>query len=303
LLIRSAVPLDLPTSTDVRWDVDVRWGPDLVESQGLPPGEIIAEYVSGGANWYTATATPSSYVLRFRDCGEFVVSHDLSEILVRRDPNGRHELMPILLAGTATAFLLTLRGRTVLHASAVAVGGRALAFVGQSGRGKSTMAALMCLGGAGLVTDDVLAVDAGPPVMCIGGAAELRLRDAAAHLAEVEPDSPGRMTVDERRAFAPRLAPPGPLPLGAIVIPSPSRTHTEVDVRRLSVSDATFAMLSFPRIHGWRRTDILTREFQTLARVANQVPVYDAAIPWGPQFDRHMTAVFEALLRPEADSA
>ena len=76
----------------------------------------------------------------------------------------------------------------MLHASAVAVDGIGLAFVGQSGRGKSTVAALMCVDGAELVTDDVLTVDPGPPVRCQGGASELRLRAAAAHLADAHPD-------------------------------------------------------------------------------------------------------------------
>jgi hypothetical protein len=284
LRMRSEVAVDLPLATTKGWDVDVRWGDDVHDSATLPPGEVIAEYVTGAGAWYTATETESGYLLRFRDCGEFVIGADLSTVVVRRDPNGRHELLPILLAGTASAFLLTLRGHTVLHASAVDVDGTALAFVGQSGRGKSTVAALMCLAGAELVTDDVLTVDPEPPVTCIGGASELRLRAAAAHLADARPDRPSRSTADERRAFAPVPAAPGPRPLAAIVIPSPSRTAPDMDVRHLEPSEAMFAVLAFPRVHGWRRPDVLTREFTTLSRLANQIPVYDVTIPWGPPF-------------------
>ena len=166
---------------------------------------------------------------------------------VRRDPAGRDELIPILLAGTVSAFLLTLRGHTVLHASAVAVDGEALAFVGQSGRGKSTVAAPMCVDGAELVTDDVLVVDAGPPVTCIGGAPELRLREKAAEIAALHPDAATRETADNRLAFTPRPGPVESLPLAAIVIPAPSRTHSEVEVRRLEPSAALFSLLGFPR--------------------------------------------------------
>jgi hypothetical protein len=285
LRIRSELQLHLPESAGDGWDVDVRWGADIDDSSAPPPGEIIASYESRGATWYTATATESGYLLRFAACGEFEISSDLSDVRVRRDRAGRTELLPILLAGTATAFLLALRGETVLHASAVSLAGSALAFVGQSGRGKSTVAALLCLDGAELVTDDVLTVDPGPPVTCLGGASELRLRTAAAALADARPDSASRTTADARRAFSPVPAPSGPLPLTGIVIPSPSRTAESVEIHRLAPSEALFALLRFPRVHGWSQPDVLSRDFATLSRIVNLLPVYDATIPWGPPFD------------------
>ncbi len=286
LRLRSEVELDLPSVDGDGWDVDVRWGDDILDSRETPPGEVIAVYGSEEDSWYTATSTEAGYRLRFRHCGEFLISADLDEVQVRRDPSGRAHLLPILMAGTASAFLLAMRGDTVLHASAVAVHGPALAFVGQSGRGKSTVAALLCIDGATLVTDDVLTVDPGPPVTCLGGARELRLRAAAAAIAQARPEGRTRATADERLAFAPAPvpAPLEPRPLAAIVIPSPSRTASEVEPRRLPPSDALFALLSFPRVHGWRRPDVLNRDFTTLSRIVNLTPVYDVTIPWGPPF-------------------
>ena len=55
--------------------------------------------------------------------------------------------------------LLQQRGYLVLHASAVAAGGTAVAFLGHAGWGKSTTAAALYAQGYGLVTDDVLAVE------------------------------------------------------------------------------------------------------------------------------------------------
>ena len=52
-----------------------------------------------------------------------------------------------------------LRGTHVLHASAVALAGRAVAFMGRSGVGKTTLAGRIVAHGARLMTDDVLAVD------------------------------------------------------------------------------------------------------------------------------------------------
>ena len=180
LRLRSELELNLPRCADGVWDVDVRWGEDIDDIGAPPSGQPIASLVHDNVAWYSASASDSGYVLRFKNCGEFFISADLRDLEVRKHPLGEVELLPILLAGTVTAFLLALRGETVLHASAVAIDGAAVAFVGQSGRGKSTIAALLCVAGAELVTDDVLTVDPGPPVMCAGGASELRLRQVAA---------------------------------------------------------------------------------------------------------------------------
>ena len=65
---------------------------------------------------------------------------------------------------------LRLRGVPALHASAVAVGGAALAVVGSAGAGKSTTAAARAARGHAVVADDVLALRAllgrdGPPIV------------------------------------------------------------------------------------------------------------------------------------------
>jgi hypothetical protein len=61
----------------------------------------------------------------------------------------------VYLLGTAFSVALHQRGRVVVHASAVVVRGRAMLFCGQSGAGKSTMAALLGQRGYPLLNDDV----------------------------------------------------------------------------------------------------------------------------------------------------
>ncbi len=299
LRMRSEVEVALPVAAnfDVGVDVEVWWGTDIENSAEPPPGEVIAAFGEGEGAWYKVTETDSGYLVRFRECGEFVISAGLDQIEVRPDAAGRHELLPILLAGTVSAILLTLRGNTVLHASAVSVDGRSLAFVGQSGRGKSTVAALMCVAGARLVTDDVLVVDPGPDATCIGGAPELRLREKAAEIAQMGPNANARKTKDDRIAFAPEVAAPVRLPLGAIVIPEPSQSVTRVDAERMTPSDALIALLSFPRVHRWRKPEVLTREFATLSRLVGTVPVYRATIPWGPPFSKEIAPALADLVR------
>ena len=65
-----------------------------------------------------------------------------------------------LRQGAARLLLAHLRGSIPLHASAVALEGRAIVFVGASNLGKSTLAAAMCdLAGASLLGDDAVVIE------------------------------------------------------------------------------------------------------------------------------------------------
>jgi hypothetical protein len=62
------------------------------------------------------------------------------------------------LLGPVFGFLLRLRGVTCLHASAVAVNGKALVLLGQAGAGKSTTAAAFARIGYSVLSEDVVAI-------------------------------------------------------------------------------------------------------------------------------------------------
>jgi hypothetical protein len=85
-----------------------------------------------------------------------------------------------------------LRGRCALHAAAVELFGRAIALVGRSASGKSSVAGALLARGHALVCDDVLVLDAagavvrahaGPPVMNLpaGGARMTGVRLGRVH--------------------------------------------------------------------------------------------------------------------------
>ena len=283
LRIRSEVELALPVSTDPLHDVDVRWGEPWSEPKPAPGGKTIASYGEGEDVWYVVAETADGYQVWFRECGDFTINAECSEVVVAPAKTGRPELLPILMAGTVSAILLNLRGATLLHASAVARGGDVLAFVGQSGRGKSTLAALMCVAGAELVADDLLAVTVNP-LRCLGGARELRLREKAFVIARQVEDAEVRSTADERLAFAPRFAAHDPSALVGVVIPSPSREADELTFDRLLPTEALMTLLSFPRVEGWTRPEILKQDFAVLSQLVNEIPVWNATIPWGPPF-------------------
>jgi hypothetical protein len=65
----------------------------------------------------------------------------------------------VYLLGPVLGFLLRLRGVTCLHASAVAIGERAIALAGPPGAGKSTTAAALGRKGHAIVSDDIAAIE------------------------------------------------------------------------------------------------------------------------------------------------
>ncbi|WDZ55578.1 dephospho-CoA kinase [Paenibacillus polymyxa] len=66
----------------------------------------------------------------------------------------------LFVLGTCMGALLMQRRILPIHGSAVVIGGRAYAFVGESGTGKSTLAAAFRQAGYQMVSDDVIAVKA-----------------------------------------------------------------------------------------------------------------------------------------------
>ena len=304
LRIRSELDLHLPVTAESRADVDVRCGDPIDDSVDRPDGIVIAEYWEGDRRLYTATCHEAGYTVRFPECGEFVISCDHATVEVRRDRAGLYaELLPVLMAGTVVALLHGLRGSTMLHASAVAIDNHALAFVGSSGQGKSTLAGLFCAAGAPLVTDDVLLVSAEPRPMCVGGASEIRLRASAAPIAEQSQEFAARTTVDDRTAMSPRHLITHEVPLGAVVVPMPSRSASTVEIVEVPPVQRLVTLLHFPRIAGWVDREVLVRQFETLARVAESVPVFHATIPWGPPFGDSITADLSDLVMQRAAGA
>jgi len=93
------------------------------------------------------------------DGAEFVIDATASEVFgVARGGDLTIDDLLVYLQGPILGFVLRLRGVTCLHASAAAVGGRALGVVGSGGIGKSTSAAIFARMGLPVLTDDVLAL-------------------------------------------------------------------------------------------------------------------------------------------------
>ncbi len=130
-------------------DVDIRFGtvPETLESP-----------IHSGPTWEIER---DRFLLRVLDIARFLMvqgRHIVVEPLARAEPAD----IATFLIGGVFGILLHQRGLVVLHASGVAVNGKAVLFCGPSGAGKSTLAAALNKRGFLVVTDDVCAVTLGP---------------------------------------------------------------------------------------------------------------------------------------------
>ena len=96
--------------------------------------------------------------LNFSIVGSFRIrGGDLIEIEPLPEIDADTLRMPLL--GAAMAVLLQQRGLFSLHASAVAIDGRAAIFIGDKGQGKSTMSSMLYGRGHEIISDDIAVID------------------------------------------------------------------------------------------------------------------------------------------------
>jgi hypothetical protein len=162
--------------------------------------------------------------------------------------------------GGAVALLMGLRGMATLHASAVAIGGRAVLVCGAGGAGKSSFAATLLGQGGQLISDDlsVLTFDGGGRACVLPGRTTIRLFPDLAWLLGNEP-GPSEISDGGKLRFQPRhVGGIAPIPIGALVhldasdsaIPRAFATNLLVQqvyrraaMARLPGTEARFAMI------------------------------------------------------------
>ncbi len=142
--------LELPELTAVdpaagAGDVAITLGP-----APAPEGKAGARFAVGaGGEIYQSYPEAGSFLLR---AGR--------EIVIDPADGVSGDVLRLYLLGPVLALALHQRGWLMLHASAVAIGEQAVAFLGGSGWGKSTMAGALRQRGHALVADDFVAVPA-----------------------------------------------------------------------------------------------------------------------------------------------
>ncbi len=288
LALRSAIPLP-------ELDESPRSAGEAVE---IGWGEVPVIAAEGGALG-ALEATPRGAVLQVAGIARFLV-RDGCSIRVDPDPAASERNVRLYLLGSAMGLLLHQRRILPLHANAIDIDGRAIAFMGRSGEGKSTLAAAFHDRGRRILSDDVCAVTRGDAgFIAQPGIPRLRLwRDAV--------ERSGRVTDGHERAFdaldkytvqTDRAARSDALPLRAVYLLS-RQEEADFHIRPLSVAQAFQALSentyrgAFVRIVGDPRA-----HFDACVALSREVPVFEFVRPWDAARIEETTGRIEDHLR------
>ncbi|CAH0497579.1 hypothetical protein [Novosphingobium sp. CECT 9465] len=99
------------------------------------------------------------FYVRFVDCGDYIIDLPARQVTCIPAPDVPDDYCDNIFSNQILPLLWTYDGVPVLHASCVVIDGGAYGFLGQSGRGKSTMAAAMAHAGYAFLTDDGLLLE------------------------------------------------------------------------------------------------------------------------------------------------
>lgn len=262
----------MPSHATLQHDLQVVHGERRPIPHTPPPGEPLA--LLDEDQGLALCRTASGYTLRYFGQCDFDLDEDARRLSVCVAPDVDPQVAELLLTSSALSFLLELRGHCVIHASAVVHRGRAVAFIGPSGSGKSSLAAALCAMGAPLLSDDVLRIHSRNTPHCNRGSLALRLRSEALSLIELFPEA--TRSIDERFVVRALPASQATYPLACLLAPEPG---LQLRMNPLSGVDAFDAVLKAARIASWCSVARATSQFEALARVANTTSVYRLVLP------------------------
>jgi len=166
---------DRPAAITVRRerpeDIAAEWSPHA--EQHIRPDQVglrVRRFRSADGRWHR---------LRFgyrHHFAEFVIRRDGSEVRACAGGEISDTELAALLEGVILGGALRLLGNVCLHATVLTVHGRAVALMGQSGAGKSSLALALLRQGCRLLSDDFAALDiSGDQVLARPGRTRLRL--------------------------------------------------------------------------------------------------------------------------------
>lgn len=250
-----------------------------------PDGESLSHLYRAG----------SREVLRFPRIADFDLQEDQISCYVQ-DP----ELVELRLLGPVLSYWLEQRKIPTLHASAVAVYGRAVAFLSRQGGGKTGLAAAMMRAGCPLLSDDILPVEDREGTFFIRpGYPQMRMwpDEAAWFLEDWEALPLVHPRVTKRRIPVGEAAGgvflDATLPLSCLYIPE-RRPEGPVEIVDVPLRDALIELIRYSfSPHLVAAAGFQPFRFDLFARLVQRVPVRRLRYPVG--FER-LAGVAQALI-------
>jgi hypothetical protein len=220
----------------------------------------------------------AGYHFAYGDGTEFLVSPEGSRVAAAMPQGLTIEDTCPYLFGPVMGFVLRLRGMVCLHASTVIIGGRAVAFCGPQGAGKSTTAAALAQQGYAVLAEDVAALDdSGGSFFVQPGYPRVNLWPHSADSLCGAVEALPAISPNWGKRFMPLAGPaqfhPVAAPLSAIYVIGSRGPRASPEIRELTAVDAFMALAANTYTPHLLDAAMRAREFDVLRNLVANVPV------------------------------
>jgi hypothetical protein len=268
----------------------------LASSDALRPASMVVVHPSpqSGGNRDTGLTVSRIQATNvhwfcYADGCQFRISGSGDFVEAYRPPDMSVDDILVYLLGPIMGFVLRLHGIVSLHASAICLGGRAAAFVGAGGAGKSTLAARFALSGRPVVTDDVLPLEESDSGFSVRPSVpHIKLWPQSVRHLYGRPDALPKLVPSSKdwdKRFL-DLTQPGMVlaegrpPLGALYLLQPRSTTIAVPrIEPVSPADALVAVITHSYANNVLSKEMRQHDFAVLSRLVKAVPVRRLILP------------------------
>jgi hypothetical protein len=247
--------------------VDVRRAP-LGQPALAADGPVHVQKSADGTADVAIFRTAEGYRMACFGCIDVAIGASGRSVTVDARPPATDLDVADLLVSIVFPLVGQLQGRPAIHGSAIAIDGHAVAFVGATGAGKSTLAALSSDRGARLVADDTLLLHVdGDAVIVEPTASSVRLREP--EKLGIGPDRGERRANGKLAVEYPRVE--EPMRLEHLFVLATSRS--DVEVERTRPRDAAIELAHYLFRIDPRAPELLRAELPFLTALAERLPV------------------------------
>lgn len=267
---------------------------DQVEAASSPPsirietGQVVDTDASlryeclwpSGERYFASHGDGSRYVLHFPEVCGVAVDVDRRAVRVSAFPAVAPETIKHILLDQVVPRLIAASGRVVLHASAVETPVGTVAFLGEGGAGKSTLAAAFCAAGDALVCDDALViVVAGGRTYATPGYPSLRLFSDAARQFFRRSGQEWLPHNTKKCCVRPPVVSNQLTPLRHVFVLNAQSEGAVPRLEPLGATEAFFALVQDSYRLDARTAEILTRDTNLYADFTSLCPVSRLTVP------------------------
>lgn len=246
------------------------------------PRSVVAQQrLEDGRLWRVIFGAEEGYLFDFPGLAVFLAARDGNGVEIFPDPEVPPETVRHLLLDQVLPYLAPAWGGDAFHASGVATPGAAIGFLGETGRGKSTLAAAFARRGFSILCDDCFCIHEGPDgFRARPWYSGLRLWPGHLEALRGAPGDDGDVahyTTKKRVLFSGDGA--GDAPVRAVFLLEAPARDGRIRIERLSARDAAIELTRHAYFLDPADRPGFRRFFDRVGRISEAVPIHRLSYP------------------------